>query len=243
MGAAYGQGEQVPADRIADAVKKVTEGNFGLVHVEEIARGNALQAIPALKQQFLHSQDARTKSKIADALVRLGDKEQIYWDFLVKEASDAVESDIPFPREFDPQGKMLSDHFSAAFLQWAKDHDLSPSDAGEKAIYELPGKLLFLAETGDSRGLPLLRRAMSSSNYMIQAVAAKGLAKLKDKDSIPLIVAACQKSSWAASAVGQALVYFDDPEAQSAAETYLPKALFKALRETRHEPRNDPFAQ
>jgi nucleoid-associated protein YgaU len=236
---------------VAEAIQKVKQGNFYGPHVEEIAEAGAVEAIPALKEQFAHSVDPShkddldpgNKEEIASALVRLGEKDDIYWDFLVKQATEAVDSDAPFPREFDSQGKMLDDHFSPAFLQWVKQHGLSPGDAGEMVVYRLPGKLFMLAETGDPRGIPLLRRGMSSANYMIQIMAAKGLAKLQDRDSIPVIIAACQSSSWASPVIAEVLVYFDDPEAQAAAEKYLPKGMFKTLRDKRHAPLHDPFAQ
>jgi len=139
------------------------------------------------------------------------------------------------------RGRLLDDHFSPAFLQWAKGQGLSLSDASQKAMYELPGKLVFLGETGDPRGLPILRRAMSSSDYVIQIMAAKGLAKLQDRASVPLIIAACEKSAWAAPAIAEALVYVDDPQAQIAAEKYLPKKLLESLRETKNLPGNDAF--
>ncbi len=248
-GLAFGQAGQIQAVAVADALKKVKEGNFGSVDVEVIARGGAVAAVPALKEQFARGIDPShkgdldpgNKAEIASALVRLGNRDPIYWDFLMKQATEAIDSEAPFPREFDSQGEMLDDHFSTAFLQWAKAHSLSPGEAGQKVVYELPGKVVFLGETGDPRGLPLLRRAMSSSNYMIQVMAAKGLAKLQDKDSVPLIVAACEKSPWAAPATAEALVYFDDSRAQSAAEKYLPKELLDQLRASRQVPGNDAF--
>ena len=238
-----GKHDNPKSDRVTDAIKNVNEGHFALVNVEEIARAGARQAIPSLKEQFLRSQDATAKAKLADALVRLGEKDESYWNFLDKQATDSVESDPPFPREFDPQGKMLKDHYSPAFLQWANVHALSLEAAVELSMYTLPGKLLFLAETGDPRGLLLLRRALSSSNFVMQAMAAKGLAKLQDTDSIPLIISACQKSPGGASAIAEALVYFDDGQAQSAAEMYMPKEMFKAFRDNKREPVHDPFAQ
>jgi hypothetical protein len=260
IGLAYSQSQQSEAYKqaerryqnlgsVAEASQKVKQGNFYGPHVEEIAEAGAVEAIPALKEQFAHSVDAShkddldpgNKEEIASALVRLGEKDEIYWDFLVKQATEAVDSDAPFPREFNSQGKMIDDHFSSAFLQWAKQHSLSPGDAGEMVVYRLPGKLLMLAETGDPRGIALLRRAMSSPNYMIQVMAAKGLAKLQDKDSIPLIIAACGNSPWAAPAIAEALVFFDDPKAQAAADVYLPKQYAKALRESVKMPGNDPF--
>ena len=139
---------------------------------------------------------------------------------------------------------MLKDHFSPAFLDWAKDQGLPLGDAGQKVMYELPGKVILLGETGDPRGLPLLRQAMSSPNYMIQIMAAKGLAKLQDKDSIPIIIAACQRAPAGMSpAIAEALVYFDDRQAQSEAEKYVPIELLKGLRERRQVPGNDAFLQ
>jgi hypothetical protein len=248
---AYGRAEQRfhNIGSVAEAVKKVKEGNFTGVHVEEIVHARAVEAIPALRAQFgrtiepSHSRDIDpgNKAEIASALVRLGDKDATYWDFLVNGATAALDSAPPFPRESDPQGRLLDDHFSPAFLQWAKGQGLSLSDASQKAMYELPGKLVFLGETGDPRGLPILRRAMSSSDYVIQIMAAKGLAKLQDRASVPLIIAACEKSAWAAPAIAEALVYVDDPQAQIAAEKYLPKKLLESLRETKNLPGNDAF--
>ena len=57
---------------------------------------------------------------------------------------------------------------------------------------------------------------------MIQAYAAVGLAKVRDKDSIPLIVQACERAApemvdW----IGQnGLALFDDPQAQSAVKRF-----------------------
>jgi hypothetical protein len=57
---------------------------------------------------------------------------------------------------------------------------------------------------------------------MVQALAAGGLAKIPDKASIPLIIAACQKApADVAFAISRAsLVDFNDPEAQKAAKIF-----------------------
>jgi HEAT repeat protein len=103
-------------------------------------------------------------------------------------------------------------------------------------------KLGFLAMTGDPRGLPLLRQAMRSSNFMIQAMAAKGLAKLQDKESVPSIIAACERApSDVAPAIAEALAFIDDPNAQSEAEARLSKDQVSGLREARKVPGNDVF--
>jgi hypothetical protein len=69
---------------------------------------------------------------------------------------------------------------------------------------------------------------------MIEIAAAMGLAEIRDQDSIPLIIEACKRAPPdAASVIAESLVYFDDPRAQSAVDTYMPKDLAKTFREAK----------
>ena len=240
-GVAYGQAGQPQPEKLAygidkanvpDAIAKVKSGDFALVHVELIAEAGAVEAIPILKEQFARSQDPLTKAKIAAALVRLGDKDDTYWDYLVQLATPAIESDAPDFMSYDEQGKALHGP-SPAFLAWTKTHNASP-EAGEDSLYWLPGKVLLLGETGDPRAVPLLRQALLSPNHLIEAAAARGLAEIQDKDSIPMIIEACRKApAEAASVIADSLVYFDDSRAQSAVDTYIAKDTAKLLRDAR----------
>ena len=95
---------------------------------------------------------------------------------------------------------------------WAQARNVSANTAAQSAIYDLPGKVFELADTGDLRGIPLLRRALQSRNYMIAVWAAKGLVQIQDKDLIPLIIAACQRATTGyASEIAKSLIWFDDP--------------------------------
>jgi hypothetical protein len=188
-----------------------------------------------LENKFLHTQDPLDKAHIASALVRLGDKSNTYWDYLVKQATPVVESDEPDFMGFDSRGKSVPGP-SPEFIAWAKAHNISPEGAGEDAVYLAPGKVGLLAMTGDPRGVPILRRALLSPNHMIETIAANGLAEIQDKDSIPLIIEACQKApAESAAVIAKSLVYFDDPQAQSAADTYISKDLAKLYRAGRAE--------
>jgi hypothetical protein len=109
---------------------------------------------------------------IASYLYRLGDKEDIYWDFMMAEATLAVESDAPFPHSYDPQGKML-DGFSPEFAAWANAHNLSV-DAAVKAEWDRYNEVLILAATSDQRAVPVLRRGLSSPDQLIESVAPRG---------------------------------------------------------------------
>ena len=67
---------------------------------------------------------------------------------------------------------------------------------------------------------------------MIQMLSAKGLAQLRDKESVPLIIAACKKASASErNALAESLLYFDDPQAQTYAALNLPKETYLSLRQ------------
>jgi hypothetical protein len=244
---AYGQQNQpntttYAADKanVPDAIAKLKSGHFSLVHVEMIATAGAVEAIPALKEQFPRSQDPLVKAKIANALVRLGDREDIYWDYLVQQVTPALESDAP---DFINYDSTSGGGPSPAFSAWAKAHGESLENAGQNAMYWLPGKVILLGSTGDKRAIPLLQRGLLSPNHMIVIAAAEGLSELQDKDSIRLIIDACKRApAGAAAVIAESLVYFDDAEAQSAFDTYASKDRVKILRESKAQGKKTPFS-
>jgi hypothetical protein len=243
VGPAYGQtgrsqpgGGQVPD--VLDRLKQDTDDPT--YDVEVAAHTGRVDAIPILKAKFVRSQNTFDKAKIAEALVKLGDTDQTYWDFLVGTATLAVESDAPNVLDVDAKGK--STGLSPKFVAWAVAHNLSPNEAAENAEYFFPGEVAMLGLTGDRRAIPLLRRGLQSPSYFIEAQAANGLAQLGDDSSIPLIISACKEApAEAASMLAHALVYFDDPQAQSAVDTYIPKDIAKSLRDHRAAGKHGPF--
>jgi hypothetical protein len=247
-GVAYGQAQQPEklaygADmaNVPDAIARVKSGEFGGAHVDLITRAGAVEAVPVLEEQFARVQDPLLKAKIAAALVRLGDKDDTYWDFLVKLATPALESDAPDFMRHDSQGKSLPGP-SPEFVAWAKAHNLTPTGLGEDSFYVLPGKVAFLGWSRDPRAIPLLRRALLSPNYQIEIAAALGLAEIGDKDSIPFIIEACKRApAEPAAAIAQALVYFDDNVAQSAVDQYIPKDVAKIYRDATAHGKKTPW--
>ena len=219
---------------VSAAIAAVKSGDFAPIHVETIAAAGAVEAIPILKEQFSRSHDWLIKAKLASALVRLGgDQNDIYWEFLVTQATIAVESDAPDFMNFDPQAKDSAGP-SPEFTAWANAHKLDVQEAGTDAIYRLPGRIMLLSSTGDRRAIPLLRQSLLSPNHQIEYVAALGLAELQDKDSIPYIVQACEAAPAELPAlIARSLVYFDDPEAQKALDKYVSKEDARRLREGR----------
>jgi hypothetical protein len=128
---------------VPEAIAKVKSGEFALVHVDMIARADAVDAIPILKEQYVRAQDPFVKTKIAAALLRLGDKDDSYWDFLVKQGQLAWESDAPNFMAYDSHGKAIPGP-SPEFAAWVKAHNLRPDSAAEDSMYMLPGNVLNL---------------------------------------------------------------------------------------------------
>ena len=255
-GIAYGRAGQnqpgktaaaVDNNKISDAIEKARQDNpESIYYVEQIAHARAVQAVPMLEEKFVRTKDPLDKAKIAQALIKLGNKDDTYWDFLVKLVTPAVESDAPDFMGHDARGKGVGGP-SPEFIAWAKAHNVSlngPNEtAAENSVYVLPGEVALLGLTGDRRAVPLLRRALSSPNHMIEIAAARGLAEMQDKDSIPLIIEACKRApAEEASVIAESLVYFDHPDAQSAVDNYVPRDRAKMLREAKAQGKKTPWS-
>jgi len=236
--------DSVGQDKLARAVDEVKGGNWASID-QIVTEAGPERAVPILHDLFAGSQDTEVKERIAGELVKLGDKDGAYFNYLLIQATEVVENNMPFPLRLGseaaqfskPQQDNRQDHYAMLlqqiapeFLAWAKSQGI-PVDSSaldstlEDAIYIVPGRLLQLGMTGDKRAIPVLRRGLSSTNYMIQVSAAEGLAELKDNESIPLIIEACERApAYAASSIAIfGLRPFDDPRAQSVAQSYLVK--------------------
>jgi HEAT repeats len=216
------------------AIAKVEKGDFGLVDVEIIARRHAVQAIPSLENQFEQSKDLTAKAKIANALVRLGQHDGPYWEFLANRANTVLVNDPPTPVDYDVNGTAISDQLSKKLVEWANKHQLSVQDAWRYTMIDASEAIMNLGSSDDKRAIPILRSALGSQDDFIKIAAAQGLAQLQDTESIPEIIKACETSPKdAAASIAQSLVYFDDVTAQRAVDVYVPKDMAQVLRTAR----------
>jgi HEAT repeat protein len=193
-----------------------------MLYVGRAAATHPAQTVAILKEKFVNTQDERHKAQIASALIGLGNKEDIYWDFLLRQATSVLESDASSAVKNDSQGKPIEGP--------------SPEEVWAKQDADSNIMLIFVetvAETRDPRGIQFLRRALSSHNSDVQGIAAAGLVRARDTDSIPLILDLCKTASpdVARSIAMQVLVYFDDPRAQGGVDQYLSKEDAKFARE------------
>ena len=225
---------------VPQAIAAVRSGKFFAVHLEMIARARAVQAIPDLEKQFVATSAPDLRVHIASVLVRLGLKDDKYWNYLIEAAAQSLKSAAPLPSISDHDGKAPGQP-PAELAAWAREKGISIDDAFQKALFEDAGPMLMLVMTGDRRAIPLAREGLKSRNFMIQVMSARGLAGIQDRDSIPYIVAAVRSAPRdAAAGIATWLIYFDDTEAQRIVDAYVPKEQADAHR-AEHAKGKGPF--
>lgn len=239
-GISYGQknlNQPVP-----EVLSKLNEDTVeSMQYVEQAGHTKMSKAIPVLEAKFARVQEPIDKAKIAQVLVSLGDVNERYWAYLINLLTKVVDSDAPDVMDYDAQGKSLPIP-SPKFVKWAKAHGFAPDLAVENAVYIFPGEVMLLGMAEDQRAVPLLKRALLSSNLLIVRAAAVSLAELGDEASVPLIINACKIApTEAASGIAESLIYFDDPSAQRAVDSFVPKDIAKGRREARAAGKKKPL--
>lgn len=216
---------------IQDAMSRINKGEVSPYDLNQIGRLRAKETTPALEKQFFASREELDKAQIAQVLVRLGDSNPTYWNYLEQRVSKVLDNPSPSPIATDSQGKELPG-VSPAFEAWVDANKLDPPTALQNATIVDPAYVVLLGETGDMRAIPLLRRALSSSNYLIAASASGELAELKDEDSASLVADAASKAPpKAAALIAEPLGYLKSSEAQTAFTRYVPRDRANAVRE------------
>jgi hypothetical protein len=193
VGVGYGQtsqnqGDEILNQKVRSVIDFLKQGTYGPATQEQIAEAQAGQLVPILEAQFVTSQDAVVKARVARALVDLGDNGTAYWDFLVQQAKLAIESDAPSTRCYSSAN--CTGH--SAYVAWARAHNAPEDSQAEMELNWLLEERVQLV-FGDPRGISLLREALKSPNINVAETGADGLTRAHDKDSIPLIVEACKR--------------------------------------------------
>jgi len=166
--------------------------------------------------------DGSGKMHFASELMQLGVKGEEYFRYLAERAQVTIEREVPFPMKFDEKRKFVRGQMSEAFVAWCAEHQVEPGEMLEIVVYKDPVPVLWLAESGDSRALPLLLRGLTAPNLYVRLQAAHGLALIGDARAIaPLIQAINQLPEDFRQAMTNYLAYFDHPEAQAALARFI----------------------
>lgn len=173
--------------------------------------------LPILKEAFTSASAKSEKQQIASAMVLLGETDVSFLDYLFANANEAAKSDMPYPLAFNAEGRALNDKLGKEFLDWCERHQIPIKIASQNALISLPADIMAIAALADHRCLEVLRRGLESPNFLVAAVSAQGLAALQDEASIqPIIRAAKRAPTDAGETIARALVFFADPQAQTA---------------------------
>jgi hypothetical protein len=234
-----------PSNKPEEALRSLDRDDVGqgpvdaLSFAEVAAQAPPEQAIPVIERFYeKHKNDPpddqlgvpHLRDNLASLLVQLGDPNPVYWNVLVSEADLALSSEVPYPNLTN--GKTLEDAFTPEQKAWAKAHNTSPQQMFRDAMMVVPQRFAPLAKTGDPRALPILRTGLKSENLMIQSLAADGLGLLRDKDSIPVIVAICRaRQAPLAYFIADSLLYFHDPTADKVYHEYFPDVDIEKVRQ------------
>lgn len=176
-------------------------------------------AVADAKKIFALSSDPKIKQRTASILLSIGVKDPIYFDYLLASAKAALKDDTPWSTVYYDNGEINKNAINPAFLDWCKKHHADPSAAHMAQYYEIPVPWYYLAAAGDRRAYDLLVQGLHSHNLMIAAWASWGLAKLQEPKAIDELIGAGHRlPGEARAAIGEALLQFQDPRAQAAAD-------------------------
>lgn len=185
---------------------------------------------------FALTRDTKRKERIASILVSIGVRDSVYVEYLNRGAKKALahDHDIPWPTLYDDHKLPKSEN--PALVEWCRNHNVAFWDMYNVAYFEIPQPWYYLGAAGNPEFYDLLIRGLHSSNPMIQAQAAFGLAKIGDPHGIEDLISVGQKANGEAVAgIVQALIYFPEPRAQKAAEELTPQEEKNMIAVFRHE--------
>ena len=141
----------------------------------------------ALEAAFTSRGAKDEKQWIAVTLVRLGNKDDRYLQFLEGFARTAIEDRSPFFMKFDAGGRPVRGEMDAGFLKWCAANGKDPKSVGGIQYGAYAIDVLYLAEAQDPRARDLLREGLNSPDLMILPWVVQGLGRLQDTASIPVI--------------------------------------------------------
>jgi len=228
---------QRKAESALDRVQRNDVGQ-GIVdatyYIELAAHVEPRRAIPVLEASFARSHESDLRSEIASVLVSLGDEDPQYWNLILNQAQAALDEDPPDPFEMGKAGKSSAPCSSEAFLKWAKSRNQSLEEACRAASLVIPLRVRPLADCGDRRVIPVLKKALKSNNPLIQAVAAHGLVLTGSPDAVTLVIEAIENAPQdRARDIADCLIESNDPRAQPVVHQYSPDVNYSEAHQFR----------
>jgi hypothetical protein len=157
---------------------------------------HAIEARPAIERAFERASTKAEKQALAAGLSALGATNRRFTEYLASFATQAAESDMPFPYLLNTNGTVEagSHRRNRAFMAWCDRSRLDPDVAVHLALSEYPLDVRFLSMARSAAAESVLLRALQSPNYFISEAAAEGLAAFGSPEYLPLVIAAARRA-------------------------------------------------
>lgn len=183
-----------------------------------IIKKNDVSKIGIIKKLYQKSNYEVNKTLYAAILWRLGEKDNLYWKYLVSKSIQAVESDMPNPLYFDEKGNIVRGKHNPEFLDWCAKNNVDIPLAATRYIYIYPAIIQYLGLSGDKRGFNIILKAIESKNIQIVLAATNALGILNDKRGIDYIIQTAKKYPEYTIIIAPSLAYIDEPRANEIME-------------------------
>lgn len=221
------------------------------------ASANNRKRIAKLEKAFRAHISQIDRIRVATELVRLGVQKPLYRAYIADAVDRALAAEDLAAQEWIRQERKDSSKGSQAVGRVARPKHVLVSD---RPVQTAPLQLVAVAERppdpthlvpivaasmsavqGDLEMRARLRRALASQNVLLSAEAALGLAKIKDKESIPGIEGAAKRFD-EGFLFASALVYYGDAAADAiAARLLADDELLDEMKTTARSRNFDPY--
>ncbi len=185
-----------------------------------------LDALIRAFEQRLSAEDQQSredKQRLAVTLIRIGAKDDRWYELLERYAREAVESTTPSSQVYDAAGKEIRGQMAPEFLAWCEDHGKDPNEMLRFSTYGHMQDMKHLGEAGDQRAADLLKRGLASKNVSVVYGSIWGAALLGVESTLSLVVKAIAGEASAAVRLHLApmLAFYGSPEADAVMERFL----------------------
>jgi hypothetical protein len=179
-------------DTAAPLLKELHRVPLDVSVVSRLEQVHDARVLPALRQAFEEHEVKQARQHIAISLIRLGVRDEEYYQLLAGYARAAVESDAPDVLVHDQNGDAIKGALSPEFRIWAVRSGLNVKEATGLSVYTYPEDVLLLSTAKDPRAADLFKKGLQSRNGGVVAFSAQGLALLNDASAVSLIYQASQ---------------------------------------------------
>lgn len=229
--------EQRPTDQqfkagLPERLRGPIDANF---YVDVLSRPSDPAMLSALRAAFTSKASVPEREIVAAILLRLGDRSDIYFNYLAGPAKVAVEDRTPQARRNDAK---IDDpiEYTPEFTKWCEENHKDPKEILDLQYHVYPRVLQQLALAQDARSREIFRKGVESPLLFVLLASVEGLGRLHDTAALPSIIRAVSRDREnLALPVAMQLPWFRDPEAERWIDLLVPDPVLKKIPDMERE--------